>query len=308
MKHVDYVQISLIANVIAIVVAIVTAIILAWNNAGSKNIPLAAAALVGVTVGYLLQLPFELARSVTRETIGADISIDRWKPVIRQWAYSTGVTWRIGVEVGASNWLTKNDPKVFDQISGRDKAAKDLMVFSLLSFLTHEEYDWQLERKSYGRLQTTQSLSKPAECSVYSESDLQEKLRNANNMFAEGPLQVLAGRLCLPPGTTLEISSDALRLQNRFCRIVFTAEHPAHSIVNVDPQTRKYAGLPNGESRYEIRTMGLSVETTFFALRAQHRENKRYQEWSSRLVNGARTWFAPGDAGAQPQEFVGETQ
>ena len=51
----------------------------------------------------------------------------------------------------------------------------------------------------------------------------------------------------------------------------------------------------SGEPRYEIRTMGLSVETTFFALRAQHRESRRYHEWSSRVVNGARTWFAPGD-------------
>ena len=69
MRHFDYMQAVLIANIAAIVVAIGTAIILAFNNAGSKNLPLAAAALVGVLVGYSIQLPFELAKSTTRETL-----------------------------------------------------------------------------------------------------------------------------------------------------------------------------------------------------------------------------------------------
>jgi hypothetical protein len=88
-KHIDYVEVSLVANIIAVVIAVATAIILAWNNAGSKNMPLAAAALVGVTVGYLIQLPFELTRSTTRETIGMDFVIDRQQPVLRQWVLST---------------------------------------------------------------------------------------------------------------------------------------------------------------------------------------------------------------------------
>lgn len=304
MRNIDYVEVALVANVFAVVVASVTAIIVAFNNAGSKNMPLAAAALVGVTIGYLIQLPFELSRSTTRETIGADFVIDRVRPVLRQWVYPNGAGWRIGTEVGASNWLTASDPHAFDQLSQRDKAAKDMVVFSLLSFLTHEEYDWQLERKSYGTLQTTQAVSKPGECTVYNESDLREKLREANNVFANGPIQVVTGTLCLPPKTTLEVSADTLTLQNQFCRIAFKAEHPAHAILNVDPQTRTDVPFSPGEPRYEIRTMGLSVETTFFALRAQHRESRRYHEWSSRVVNGARTWFAPGDPHQQPQQLA----
>jgi hypothetical protein len=305
MRHIDYVQVSLIANVIAIFVAAVTAIIVAWNNAGSKNMPLAAAALVGVTVGYLIQLPFELTRSTTRETIGADFVIDRSQPVLRQWVYSNKSSgWRIGVEVGASNWLTKNDPQAFDQLSQREKVTKDMVVFSLLSFLTHEEYDWQLERKSYGSLETTQVVSKPGECKVYTESDLKEKLRKANNVFADAPLQVLTGTLCLPPETQLEVSADLLTLKNRFCKIKFTAEHPANMILNVDPQTRAYVPFTGGEPRFEIRTMGLNVETTFFALRAQHRDSSRYHDWASRVVNGVRLWFAPGDPGGQPQKLA----
>jgi len=308
MRNIDYVQVSLIANVIAVTVAVATAIVVAWNNAGSKNMPLAAAALVGVTVGYLIQLPFELSRSTTRETIGAEFVIDRAQPALRQWVYANAASgWRIGVEVGASNWLTKNDPQAFDQLTQRDKATKDMLLFSLLSFLTHEEYDWQLERKSYGNLKTAQAVSKPKECAAYGESDLRVKLRNANNVFADGPLQVLTGKLCLPPNTTIEVSADSLTLQNRFCRIAFKAEHPAHMILNVDPQTRSYVPLPSGDPRFEIRTMGLNVETTFFALRAQHRDSPRYHDWSSRVVNGARSWFGPGDPRDQPQKFVSPT-
>ena len=46
MKHFDYMQIVLVANIAAIVVAIGTAAILAFNNAGSKNLLLSAAAPV----------------------------------------------------------------------------------------------------------------------------------------------------------------------------------------------------------------------------------------------------------------------
>src|SRR5467141_2777813 len=116
MKHVDWVQIALYANLAAIGIAILTAAVLAWNNAGSKNIPLAVAALIGVMVGYLVQLPFELTRSTSYDTIGVEFTIDRAQPVIRQWVYSyqSESSWRLLAEVGASDWLAKNNPKAFE--------------------------------------------------------------------------------------------------------------------------------------------------------------------------------------------------
>lgn len=203
-KNLDYLQVSLVANLIAIVVVIGTAIILAWNNAGSKNMPLGAAALIGVTVGYAIQLPFELARSTARDVIGVDLTIDRSSPVIRQWVYSNGphAGWRIAVEVGASNWLAQGQPIMFDELGKRDRIASDLVMFSLLSFLTHEEYDWQLQTSSYGALQLHQPMSKPEECRSYSEADLRQRLQNSGNIFGGAPLQVLTGKLCLPPKTS----------------------------------------------------------------------------------------------------------
>jgi hypothetical protein len=293
MKHVDHLQVVLVVNLVALGLAIGTAIYLALNNAGSKNMLLAIAALIGVAVAYVIQLPFELARSTSYETIGVEYTIDRAEPVIRQWVYApTG--WRVGAEIQASNWLATNNPTLFIQEAERDKIARDFLIYSLLSYITHEEFDWQLQRKSYGDVTLSQSVSKPDQCASYTATDLQQRLRQANNVFAGAPLQVLSGRLCLPPNTELDISDDTVTLRNPFCELTFKAEHPAHSIMNVDPRTREVVSLDNGEPRYEIRQMGLSIETTFFALRAQHRNSKQYHDWASRVVDGTHTWFAPG--------------
>jgi hypothetical protein len=308
MKHVDWVQIALYANLAAIGVAMLTAVVLAWNNAGSKNIPLAAAALIGVMVGYLVQLPFELKRSRSYETIGVEFTIDRAQPVIRQWVYSDDpeVGWRLPAEVGASDWLAKNNPKAFETSLQRDKVALDLTMYSLVSYLTHVEYDWQLQRKSYGGLKTFQSVSEPGDCSSYIASDLKQQLSRAGNLFADAPLQVLpAGKLCLPPRTELEITSSTMTLRNPFCQLTFRGEHPAHMILNVHPKTRQYVALDGGQGpRYEIRQMGFSVEITFFALRAQHQDSRQYHDWASRVVDGARGWFAPGNPLEEPQRLV----
>ncbi len=307
MKHIDWVHIALYANLAAIGIAILTAGVLAWNNSGSKNIPLAVAALIGVMVGYLVQLPFELTRSRSYETIGVEFVTDRAGPGIRQWVYRDDpeTSWRLPAEVGASEWLAKNNPTAFETNLQRDKVALDLTMYSLVSYLTHVEYDWQLQRKSYGSLTTFQAVSEPGNCSSFTESDLKKQLSESGNVFAAAPLQVLLDKLCLPPKTELEISANTLTLRNPFCKLAFRGEHPAHMITNVHPKTRQYVALEKGQGpRYEIRQMGLTVETTFFALRAQHRDSKQYHDWASRVVDGARKWFAPGNPQEEPQQLV----
>ncbi len=137
------------------------------------------------------------------------------------------------------------------------------------------------------------------------ERELRQRLQNSGNLFGGAPLQALTGKLCVLPKTSLEVSADTLILDNSFCKLSFKVEHPGHNIMNVDPQTRMYVPLPNREPRYEVRTMGLRVETTFYALRAQHRASKQYRDWASRVVNDARDWFSPGNPLAPPQQFHG---
>jgi hypothetical protein len=248
---IDWLQIALWVNLTAILVAVITAGIIVWNNAGSKNLALSVAAFVGVTVAFLIQLPFELNRSVSNETIGFEYTIDRAQPVIRQWIYDSAQSgWRLIAEVEASNWLAKTRPEAFAQLADRDKMGLDLSIYSLPSFLTHEEYDWQLQRKSYGRFQTAQSMSKLEDCSSYTDSDIEQQLTRAGSMFAGAPVKILLGKLCLPPKTRLEISQDTLSLTNSFCQLIFRAEHPAHMILNVHPTERHYVDLGNGEPRY----------------------------------------------------------
>jgi hypothetical protein len=49
--------------------------------------------------------------------------------------------------------------------------------------------------------------------------------------------------------------------------------------------------LPGGEAQFETRLLSLRVETTFFALRSQHRQMGRYRDWSARVVRAAHDWF-----------------
>src|SRR6266850_2124625 len=154
MKHVDWVQIALCANLASIAIVLVTAVVLAWNNTGSRNIPLAAAALIGVMVGYLVQLSFELTRSRSSETIDVEFVIDRAGPSIHRWVYSKdarGMS-RLSTEEGASQWLAKSNPSAFEQPAQRErgKLVSDLTMYSLVSYLADGQYDWQSPGESHG--------------------------------------------------------------------------------------------------------------------------------------------------------------
>jgi hypothetical protein len=45
------------------------------------------------------------------------------------------------------------------------------------------------------------------------------------------------------------------------------------------------------ESRFETRLITIRAVVTYSWIRAQHQEMKQYEDWSSRLVAGARNWF-----------------
>ena len=49
-----------------------------------------------------------------------------------------------------------------------------------------------------------------------------------------------------------------------------------------------------GESRYETRLVGVTVDRIFFALRAHDPRGPKYKEWTDRLVSGIRAWFEVG--------------
>jgi hypothetical protein len=99
--------------VAALVVGIGCLTVVAWANAGSRNIALATAALFASVVLLIVQIPFELRSKHETALFGAEYTIDRLKPQIRQWSYPKTSGWRLTAEVAASDALAKSDPNAF---------------------------------------------------------------------------------------------------------------------------------------------------------------------------------------------------
>ena len=84
-----------------------------------------------------------------------------------------------------------------------------------MSYLASNHNDWQLKKTKFkgsttGTLTTYQKQSKPDDCTIFSKEKLNTILLNAGNVFADSPLNLIAGPICLPPNTTLDISSTEL--------------------------------------------------------------------------------------------------
>ncbi len=158
-----------------------------------------------------------------------------------------------------------------------------------------EEFDWQLKRVRYSgttaTVITVQRSSKDVECTLFTPDQIKTRLGSAGNLFAESPLPMTSGALCLPPRTTLAITSEALVIANPYCRISF-ALRPSGSVDYMNPGTgEEIRHLLSKEARFETRLTGLEVEIHRLALYSQHRDAPKYYDWARRLVQGARVWF-----------------
>ena len=127
--------------------AILTAAIIAWENAALPNLALATGTLGAASTAFLIQLFFELRGSKDLDNVGTEFTIDRSVPSIRQWNYTGAPAWRIGVETNASSWLVAKNPTAFTM--DRELLTSDFAMFSLLCFLTVQEFDWQLRKITY---------------------------------------------------------------------------------------------------------------------------------------------------------------
>jgi hypothetical protein len=173
-----------------------------------------------------------------------------------------------------------------------------MALFSIFAYLGWQQFDWQIKRVQFkgvssGTTILTAPGSKPDECSIITTDQIQQMFSNAGNAFAGANISVIGGRLCLPPKTTAELSSNALIVTCPFCEISFTLEssggiHYGYPGILTDSS---YPTLPNGEAAVETRVVGIRIETRYSALRAQHKDMKKYEDWSNRIVSGARDWF-----------------
>jgi len=284
----------LVLGGVALLITLIAAAWLTWENVGSRNLALATGTLAAAALLYVIQVPFELRRSIDRDRISTEVTVDLAVPVIRQWTYTGNIPWRMGIETDASRWLAANNPAAFAQERG--KLTADFVLFSLVSFLTHDEFDWQLSKVSYkgrsaGIFTSVQRVSKDHECAAFEESGLRARLSQAGNLFAGVPLTLVSGKLCLPPRSSIELSERSLVIRNRICQLSFTVELSGLINYAKPGSSGQTPQLPGGGQQFETRLVGLNVETIYFALRAQHRDSSKYREWCTRVINDAREWF-----------------
>jgi hypothetical protein len=298
----DYLKYALIVNVAALLLAVITAAILAWENVASRNLSLATGTLAAAAINFLIQLPFELQGSKDLDHVSTESTIDRSVPSIRQWNYTGTPSWRIVIETGASNWLAASNAAAFN--TDRQVLNSDFVMFSLLCFLTVQEFDWQLRRvtypsKGFGIATVVHPISKDKECSCFDENDLRTALAKSGNLFAGAPLHLASGKLRLPPKSTIEVDRKSIAIQNPVCRISWHLEDAPALLSYTKPDTGgEVPQLARGEARFETRMTGFNVEITYFGLRSQTGDIGKYRDWLSRVLADVHEWFESASSSA----------
>ena len=174
---------------LGLAVALTAAVTFALSNPASKTIALATAALVGGAALFILQVLLELRASEESDFISVEFTVDRAKPVLRQWRYSTlgRPAWRLPFEEDASAWLAKNSPATFS--GDRERLTHDFALAEILLFFAREQFDWQVTKttfagSTFGRLVTTQPVSKKDDCTEIGPADFAAALRKASSALA----------------------------------------------------------------------------------------------------------------------------
>jgi hypothetical protein len=181
---------------------------------------------VGLFILLIIQVPFELRSKTDTDFFSAEYTVDRSKPQIRAWKYPSDVAWRIGQEIGASDALAQSNPGAFKDDLG--KLTDDMTIWSVASYMFADQFDWQLRKvrargPTVGTFTTTEPLSNPVECTLFSRAQIAEKLASAGNAFANSG-RFIREQLCLPPGSSVDIRAKSFAITNPFVHISFTLE------------------------------------------------------------------------------------
>jgi hypothetical protein len=288
----DSVKFTLIAGMVALVCSVILLGYFAYENTGSRNISFAVAALAAAMLNLGLNLTFDLQRPEPKTTrIPTEYTLDARTPRIRQWVYPIGLDFRYLNETTASAEALQLNPEAFTWRG--QKLANDMIIFSILTYLV-EEHDWQAKKDvtmwSIGTSTQTTYPSNEKSCSFVSYDDFRNKLSNSGNIFSKFKWYSPFNRICLPPNTTISITSSSVTVSNRFCDIVFDVE-PSGGFAGRPTRRDDNPMLENGEPQFWTWRTPIRVTTQYSGLRAQHRDKQKYQDWAENLVEGLRQWF-----------------
>jgi hypothetical protein len=292
-------QIAIVFLSLGAVATLTGAGLILFYNSGSRNIALAFGTLVGAFLFFGTQVLFDLRPTSDLNQISMRYAIDLLKPEIRQWRMPRGM--RGGGEIGASNWLASKSPQT---LRSRDKSstlAMDLTMFSLLYMIGTQEFDWQLKKNvyqdEYGTVSNLQALSPPEQCTKFSVESLKSILSVSGNMFSGAPLTPISS-ICLPPDTTMTLTTGALIISNPYCQLSFrpgfvgmdmmNPEHP-QGPADLNPK------LEDNGGQFVSVMVRLDVETRFLRLRSQSSRMPDYRAWCDRLIRDAQQWWNPAN-------------
>src|SRR6476619_3660486 len=195
----DCLRLVFYVGVVALVIAMACLIFVGYANSASRNISLALGTLLGALVLLAIQAWFELQPSSSTIKFRTAFTID----------------------------FAKN-PSSFEGYG--EKLWADMSLFSLVLYLWHEQHDWQITRDNFGTYERQLYLSQPekaAECAKVEITEIQSKLRQIGNVFADyKPTLTPSSFMCLPPRSSLLIKPNEISIRTPFCEIRFVVEQP----------------------------------------------------------------------------------
>ena len=137
----DILRAALIVGIASTLVSLACVGYVAWENVGSRNLVIAVATFAGAAVFLGLNLFFDLRSTESTNFISTEFTVDRATPRIRQWNYGNAPGQRSVRELAASNQYFAAHPGQFN--GDREKLVRDMVIYSLLSYLAAEQRDWQ---------------------------------------------------------------------------------------------------------------------------------------------------------------------
>jgi hypothetical protein len=304
----DPVKYALWVGGFSMLVMVCAAFYIVFANVGSRNLALGLGALAGTCLIFVIQVVFELKGSESVIDFPVEYSIDykaRTVQSVSALQPNSGSRFRnIFVEMEANKLLTDSTFGIDDA----PKIARDLAIVSFLAYLAEEQPDWQLQvvsyRTTFGTSIQWRPLSKDAERTRVDAATIRQSLKTAGNLFADIGRLGMRDMFDLPPGSTVQISSNSVRLVSPTVQVEFEIQEPFHSMHSMDPrevissvqrQVPIQANMPlldDGKTpQYQNVTLGIRTSVSFSALHAQSGDLPKYQAWTKRLIDGVQARF-----------------
>lgn len=291
-------RLALYFGSLATVILFLCIVVLISANSGSRNLSLAVGTLSGAFIFLAIQLYYELQATVAKSAFGTEFSIDYERHIIAQFRYPRDQLGRATIQSEANKLLNSS---YFD--GDGEKLWRDMSLWSLVAYLWSTQHDWQISRttiatslsinSSYAFLSDRNDKS---QCSRVDWGTIQEALKRSGNLLSDIKPFGLYDFMCLPPGSTIEITTSSVQIATPFCTIRFDVDPRWMSVWNALPD-REVILMTDKRPRYQTRQGVIRSTIQSSRLRAQNNDMPKYKAWANDVVERAQQWFGPPKLG-----------